>query len=119
MTNDDDRFDDDALERLLADDARALRAGHVDDAGFTARVMAALPAPVALPRWRKPVEWVLAGSAGLAIAASLPAAVHELAREMFRLLATQSISLPAVGAALGALGVGTFAAAAWFLKTED
>ena len=118
MTND-DRLDDDALERLLADDALALRAGHVDDAGFTARVMAALPAAVALPRWRKPVEWILAGTAGLAIAASLPAVVHDLAREMFRLLATQSISLVTVTAVLGTLGAGTFAAAAWVLKSED
>ena len=33
--------DDDWLERALRDDAVERRAEHVDDAGFTARVMAA------------------------------------------------------------------------------
>ena len=61
------------------------RAGHIDDGGFTARVMAALPAPLAAPRWRKPVEWALWGVAGTAIAASLPGLATDVAREMFRL----------------------------------
>ena len=65
------------LERALADDAAEHRAAHVDDAGFTARVMAALPAPLAAPRWRKPVEWALWGVAGTAIAASLPSAARK------------------------------------------
>ena len=37
----------DWLERALRDEAAEHRAVHVDDAGFTARVMAALPAPAA------------------------------------------------------------------------
>lgn len=111
--------DDDAIERLLAGDALARRGEHVDDAGFTARVMAALPAPIALPRWRKPVEWLLAGTAGLALAASFPAVATDVAREMFRMIATQPISLPFVTGVLGAMGVATFAATAWFLRAED
>ena len=42
------------MEQALVHDAREHRDGYVDDAGFTASVMAALPAPapLALPRWR-------------------------------------------------------------------
>ena len=35
------------------------------------------------------------------------------------MIATQSISLPFVTTALGAIGVATFAATAWFLRSED
>ena len=39
------------LEQLLADDGREHRAGYLADDGFTARVAAALPPPMALPAW--------------------------------------------------------------------
>ena len=45
---------DDWLDATLAADAREHGASYLDDRGFTARVMAALPAPLAVPRWRKP-----------------------------------------------------------------
>ena len=115
----DDR-DDDWLEGLLVADARDARAEHVDDAGFTARVMSALPAPVALalPRWRKPLEWALWGIAGTAIAASLPTMATDVAREMFRLVAAQPISPVHVLAALAAIGAATFGGAAFVLRRE-
>ena len=48
------------IDRLLRDDAR----GALPDDGFTARVMAALPAPAALPRaWLQPA--LVFGSAAL------------------------------------------------------
>ena len=112
------RDDDDWLERALADDAREHRAAHVDDAGFTARVMASLPAPIAAPRWRKPVEWALWGVAGVGVAASLPGLATDVAREMFRLLASQPISLPHVAAALVAIGALTWGGAAYVLRSE-
>jgi hypothetical protein len=110
----------DWLERALRDDAVEHRAGHVDDAGFTARVMAALPAPVAvaLPRWRRPVEWALWGIAGTAVAASLPSLATDVAREMFRLIAAQPIAPMHVLAALAAMGVATFGGAAFVLRRE-
>ena len=54
---------DDWLDRLLADDASEHRDLYVADDGFTARVMAALPAPVTAPAWRKPVVVALWGVA--------------------------------------------------------
>lgn len=106
------------LERALADDASDHRATHVDDGGFTARVMGALPAPVAAPRWRKPVEWALWGIAGVGVAASLPAFATEVARELFRLAAAQPISLPHVAATLVALGAATWGGAAYVLRRD-
>ena len=110
--------DDDWLERALTRDAREHRALHVDDGGFTARVMAALPAPFAAPRWRKPVEWVLWGVAGTAIAAALPAVATDLAREVFRLIASQPISLPHIATALVAIGAATWGGAAYVLRRD-
>ena len=109
---------DDWLERALRVDAAEHRADHVDDAGFAARVMAALPAPLAAPRWRKPVEWALWGVAGTAIAASLPGLATDVAREMFRILASQPISLPHVAAAIVAVGLATFGGAALALRRD-
>ncbi|CAG1008083.1 hypothetical protein BURK1_03482 [Burkholderiales bacterium] len=110
--------DDDWLERALAGDAREHRAEHVDDAGFTARVMAALPAPFAAPRWRKPVEWALWGIAGAAFAAALPGLATDVARELFRLLAAQPVSLPHIAAALVAVGAATWGSAAFVLRRD-
>jgi|MGYP001185014934 hypothetical protein len=109
---------DDWLERALRLDVAEHRAEHVDDAGFAARVMAALPAPLAVPRWRKPVEWAMWGVAGTAIAASLPGLATDVAREMFRILASQPISLPHVAAAIAAVGVATFGGAAFALRRD-
>ena len=118
-TDPDLRDDADAwLDRLLADDAAGHRDAYVDDAGFTARVMHALPPPVALPRWRKPAVTALWATAGLGVAFALPGAALDVSREAFRLLATQPISLSAVAAALVAFGVATWTGAAWVLRRD-
>ena len=120
MTRETPLQEDDWLERTLARDAVEHRGAHVDDAGFTARVIAALPAPLAIaaPRWRKPVEWALWGIAGTAIAASLPSLATDVAREMFRLLAAQPIAPMTVLAVLAAMGAATFGGAAFVLRRE-
>jgi hypothetical protein len=108
----------DWLEQALRVDAAEQRADHIDDGGFTARVMAALPAPLAAPRWRKPVEWALWGVAGTAIAAALPGVATEFARELFRLVASQPISLPHIATALVAVGAATWGGAAYVLRRD-
>jgi len=108
----------DWLDRLLVDDARDARDAHVDDAGFTARVMSALPASLLAPRWRRPVEWALWGIAGTAIAATLPSMATDVAREMFRLIAAQPISPAHVLAVLAAMGAATFGGAAFVLRRD-
>ena len=96
------------LDRLLADDAAQHGDDYVDDAGFTARVMADLPAPATLPRWRKPAVTALWAAAGIGTAFALPGAVLDVSREAFRLLAAQPLSLSGIAAALIAVGVVTW-----------
>ena len=118
-TDPDLRDDADAwLDRLLVEDAAQHRDAYLDDAGFTARVMHALPPAAALPRWRKPAVTALWATAGLGLAFALPGAALDVSREAFRLLAAQPISLSAVAAALVAFGVATWTGAAWVLRRD-
>ena len=58
----------DAVERALVDDASR----HLDDAGFTAKVMAALPEKrAARPHWLRPAILLSGAVAGAALAAAL------------------------------------------------
>ena len=74
--------DDDWLDAVLRADGREHRAAYLDDDGFTARVMAALPAPATLPAWRKPALTRSGPAAGIGIAFALPAAVVDVAHEI-------------------------------------
>ena len=56
--------------------------------------------------------------AGTAIAASLPGLATDLAREMFRILASQPISLTHVAAVILAVGAATFGGAAFVLRRD-
>ena len=106
----------DWLDRLLADDARAHRDAYVADEGFTARVMQALPAPLTLPAWRKPVVLALWGVAAAGIAFAMPSAVLDVGREAYRLLAAQPVSLSGIAGALVAMIALTSAAGAYTLR---
>jgi hypothetical protein len=110
--------EDDWLEAALLADGQAHRTGYVDDSGFTARVMAALPAPVALPAWRRPALALLWALAGLGIALALPGVVVDVFYDVMRLVLGQSVSLSGIGAALVAMAVATWAAAAFVLRDD-
>jgi hypothetical protein len=110
--------DDAWLDRLLAEDAAALRDSYIDDAGFTAGVLAALPAPVALPRWRKPAVTAMWTGAALAGALALPDAALNVVREAVRLVAAQPVSLSGMAALLTALAAATWAGTALALRRD-
>ena len=97
---------DDWLDRALIDDARDDAARYIADDGFTVRVMDALPAPVALPAWRKPALVALWAAAGLGIAYTLPATALDVAREAFKLFAAKPFSLSEIAALLAVAGAG-------------
>ncbi len=110
---------DDWLERLLVADGAALRDAYVPDDGFTTRVMSALPAPVAPPAWRRPAVVALWSVAAAGIAVAMPGVVVDVAREAYRLLAAQPVSLSGmIGAAAAMFGL-TAAATAWTLVGSD
>lgn len=110
---------DDWFERALGEDGRDQRAGYLPDEGFTARVAASLPPPATLPAWRKPALaalWtVAAGGAALA----LPGTVADVAQQVTRILGTQPVSLANIATAVAALGLASWAAAAYALRSDD
>jgi hypothetical protein len=109
---------DDWLDAALRADGREHRAAYLDDAGFTARVMAALPAPVALPAWRTPALTALWAVAGIGIAMALPGTVIDFAQDIVRLIVGQRVSLAGIGTGVVALGAATWAAAAIALRDD-
>jgi hypothetical protein len=108
----------DWLEQALAADAAQHRDAYIDDDGFTTRVMQVLPAPAAMPRWRKPALVALWIVAALALLAALPGAALDVAREAFRLASARPFSLSEVAVVIVALACVTWVAAAFALRRE-
>ena len=100
----------------------ALRGGgdYLDDAGFTARVMDALPpAAEAAPRWRKPAVMVLWALAAVGAAVAMPGALLDVTRETYRLIAAQPVSLPQIATAVVAFATASWSAAAYALRSSE
>lgn len=123
MTNDRDAPPsapaDDWLDGLLAADAAASREAYIADDGFTARVMHDIPALHAAPAWRKPAVAALWGAAAAGLALAMPGVMLDVAREAYRLLATQPVSLSGLAGAAVAMLAFTGAAAAYTLRSAD
>ena len=97
--------DDDWLDAgCAARRRREHRAAYLDDDGFTARVMAALPAPATLPAWRKPAIVGAVGGGRTGVALALPGAVERRRARSRTVLAAQPVSLRRIAAAIAALG---------------
>src|SRR5438552_1433749 len=110
--------DEDWLDDALRADGGEHRAAYLDDDGFTARLMSALPAPVTLPAWRKPALTALWSVVGIGIAAELPTAVVDFAHEVLRMLVGQPISMAGIAAGVVALGAATWGATALALRDD-
>ena len=110
--------DEDWLDAALRADGREHRAAYLDDAGFTARVMSALPALPALPAWRKPALTALWAVAGIGIALALPGTVLDFAHDIVRLFVGQRVSLGGIAMGVAALGAATWVAAALALRED-
>jgi len=108
--------DDAWLDDLLVAEGVAARAVYIDDAGFTARVVEALPSAVAAPAWRRPVVVALWGGAVIALVMAMPTFFVELLGTADALLSLQPFSLASVGVALVTLLALTWGAAAYSLR---
>jgi len=108
--------DDAWLDDLLVADGVAERAGYIDDAGFTARVVEALPSAVAAPAWRRPFVAALWGGAVIAMVMAMPTFFVELVGTADALFSLQPFSLASVGVALAAVLALTWGAAAYSLR---
>lgn len=107
---------DDWLDAALRAEGATHRDEYVDDGGFTARVMSALPPPAGLPAWRKPALAVLWAVAGAGVALALPGLLNDVVREVLRILGAQPISLAEIATAVGGLAAASWAAAAYTLR---
>jgi hypothetical protein len=114
--NNDLAMDDDWLDRALAESGRAHRAVYIADNGFAARVAAALPAPAAIPAWRRPAVAMLWAIAAGGVAVALPGAVVDAAREVLRLMDGIPVSLAGIATGVVVLGAATWTAAAVALR---
>jgi len=110
---------EDWIERLLVDAAREHRDGYLTDDGFTARVMGKLPATVTAPGWRKLALTVMWGAVAIAIATALPQVFVDAAREVYKLVAAQPVSLSGIGGALLAACALIWGAAVYTLRASD
>jgi hypothetical protein len=106
------------LERALADDGALHRDAYVDDGGFTAKVMNELPAPAALPRWRRPALVGLWTVAGAGIVSAVPGTMFDVARETFRLVSARPFALSEIAALLLVVGVATGMGTAMALRRD-
>ena len=107
---------DDWLESALRDDALVHRAEYLPDDGFTARVMAKLPAAPSLPSWRKPAVSALWAAASIGIALSLPGAYADVVREYLRIVAGHPVTLSQIATGVVMLGVASWTAMVWALR---
>lgn len=110
---------DDWLERALHKAGDDHRAGYLADDGFTARVAAALPPPATLPAWRRPAVTLLWAVAASGVALALPGTVADVAQQVTRILGTHPVSLANIATGVVALGVASWAAAAYALHDDD
>lgn len=116
MTGHDPRADDrggDWLDRALAQRAAEHADAYIDDAGFTARVMAILPAPLQPARWRRPVLALLWAIAIAGLGVTLPQTVLDVAREAVRLFAGKPFALSDVVPLVAVAGAAMWTAT-WF-----
>ncbi|HJU22818.1 MAG TPA: hypothetical protein VJ891_09945 [Casimicrobiaceae bacterium] len=109
---------DDWLDRILASDAADHRADYIRDEGFSARVIRMLPAPDALPAWRRPFVVGLWLVAATLVAMMLPAVFFETARQVVTLFAARPFSLSSLGLGVVALGVAMWTCAAMALRRD-
>ncbi len=99
--------EDQALCRLMKDHDPA----HIDDAGFTHRVLTALPPPRSrLATWRRPLLLLTACLVGMLLPLLIDGPAYLGALENLIILATQQPLLPLGEASLGALPLACLAA---------
>ena len=104
----------DWIESLLLRDSS--QTDYIADGGFTARVLAQLPAARALPAWRRPAIIVLWIVAAALAAIAVPGVAIDIARATYRVFAALPFSLSSLAFAIVALGAATWTAAVFALR---
>jgi hypothetical protein len=110
--------DDGWLEQALKADAREQAAAYIADDGFTAAVMARLPAPAMLPAWRRPVLALLWLIAGGAVAVALPDLFYDVFRSLVAMVVGQPLTLSKIAVVLTLLGAATWSTIVYAMRAE-
>jgi hypothetical protein len=113
-----DETSGDWLDTMLVAAGQEHRADYLADDGFTAKVVAGLPAPATPPAWRRPALAILWAVAGIGGAFALPGAFADVAREFFRVVGGHPVSVAEIGVAVAVVGAATWSAAAWLLRSD-
>ena len=103
----------DWLDRALMQGSAERAETYIDDAGFTATVMAMLPAALAPASWRKPALLALWGVAIAGLAVTLPPTVLDVTREAVRLFAGRPFALSDIASIVAVTGAAMWTAT-WF-----
>jgi hypothetical protein len=106
------------LEQALKADAREQAAAYIADDGFTATVMARLPAPATLPAWRRPVLALLWLIAGGAVAVALPDLFYDVFRSLVAMVVGQPLTLSRIAVVLTLLGAATWSTIVYAMRAE-
>lgn len=107
------RVDDragDWLDRALLEGSAERAGAYIDDDGFTARVMAMLPAPLEPARWRRPVLLLLWGVAIAGLAVTLPQTLVDATRNAVRLIAGRPFALSDIASIVAVAGAAMWTA---------
>ena len=110
--------DDGWLEQALKADAREQAAAYIADDGFTAAVMARLPAPATLPAWRRPVLALLWLIAGGAVAVALPDLFYDVFRSLVAMVVAQPLTLSRIAVVIMLLGAATWSTIVYAMRAE-
>jgi hypothetical protein len=110
--------DDDWLDQALRTDALEHAGGYLPDDGFSAKVLARLPEPAALPAWRRPVLIALWAIVAVAAIAALPVWFDDLFRSIAGLLVGQRLRLVDYATLLALLGSVTWGALFFAARAE-
>lgn len=115
-TQDIDR--EDWLAAALKAAGQEHRAAYIADDGFTARVIAGLPAAPTLPAWRRPaivLLWLLAGAAALV---ALPGIFDDAFRGAVALLVRRPLGLGDIAMALLLCAAAAWGALVYAARTQ-
>ena len=118
MQNNETEAAPDWLEQALRADGIEYRSRHVDDDGFTAKVMARLPVPATLPAWRRPAIVLLWLCAAAAAAVGTPGLFEDAFRSTVTLLVGHRLGVADVLALLVVLGATTWGMLVYAVKVK-
>ena len=108
----------DWMDRMLRHDAALHADDYINDSGFTARVMQALPVVGELPAWRRPAVAALWVIAGALLAIALPGVAYDVARAAYKLFVARPFALSTIAFIVVAFGAASWTAAAVALRRD-